>query len=183
MNLFSRTFMAMAVLALAAGCNKDDNDGPAGGGGGGGGGGNPPGTITVQYTINGDGYNNQVVSWADPDAVSVYINANGANTTVGTAFMGENNDEYSFSVFFPGNTTGSWNCGGDEDDCNSQRNLSLGLDGKMYIATELTVNTISYGPVGGVVQGNFNATVLDPIGGGTADVTGSFSLVRDPDVG
>ena len=57
-----RTLAAIAALLFITGCKKDDDDAPSSGGGGTA----PPSSASVQFTLDGDGFNDQVIDLTPP---------------------------------------------------------------------------------------------------------------------
>lgn len=166
----------MALVLSATSCKKD-NDPPAGGGSGGGG---TPGTEhSVRFTIDGDGFSDQLVDLSPP-------------TGTGEARYSADNDETACTsaidatnmIFlkFEGQATGVQTCAGGV----GVMGFSFQVNGQHYLNHTDTMTITEYGAVGGRVRGTFSGTVIrvnGPTAGAMATISGgTFNLKRMPDV-
>ncbi|HMN06613.1 MAG TPA: hypothetical protein PKD45_12900 [Flavobacteriales bacterium] len=149
---FFRYLLILALVATGMGCKKD-NASPSGGGGGGGG--TPPtGTAMVQFTINGDGFSNQVITINPIPSSGQATYSTDDDETSGVCVSA---DGKLFSILFDGNTTGT-----QQYDANmsTQVGFSMTLAGGSYLSYSGTVVIEEYGAVGGWVRGSFDGTVI-----------------------
>lgn len=139
-------------------------------------------TITSGFTINGDGFNNQVFTINAMPIISYSVYNTTDLITTGLAFS-----TAGITMVFPGNTTGSFVI----NNTNSDTYVSLTYGENAWIADSvLTINVTQYGPVGGRVKGNFNGifrrTTVDQVSGEAhffySTVTnGHFEYIRHED--
>lgn len=169
-------FLPVLLCAfIANGCKKDKNEPTPPGGGG-----NTGGTAAqVQFTINGDGFNDQTITINPATGSGTALFSTADSETTGVLMADANN---SFQVIFPGNVTGTFACTGGVGPLA----LSLRTNGQLYINQTNTATVTTYGAVGGWIEGTWSGTILRSNGasaGTAATITnGTFRFRRMSDV-
>ena len=132
------------------------------------------------FTINGDGYTNQIISISALPILGSTTYFIADSLTIG--YITQNNIVVEFGI--DGKSPGSWNTQ------TSNATISISINGKQYIADNASITITQYGVVGGKVIGNFNGTFYrEEYNQTTGQVTtfnvsisnGSFQLFRNPD--
>ncbi len=158
---FWHLFIVLAFTVFVAGCGKKEATGPD----------DDQITVgTMTFTLNGGGFNNQVITLSN--AVAVYeadeqVTGVGARGVIGT-------DSISCAVAFPGNRTGTFSW--------SPPDYGLGIaigNRAFYGPVTGTTTVTSYGTVGSTVSGSFSGKIVRL---GTSDTVtvsnGRFSARR-----
>ncbi|MDT3696975.1 MAG: hypothetical protein ROY99_11365 [Ignavibacterium sp.] len=169
-------FLSLLSVVLFISCSKSDSNNPVnpGGGGNNGGGGS---SNEAKLTLNGDTFNNQVVTLKNGTAgYSV------SDTATVALFMGTvNSDSLYFYIVFKGKQTGAQNWGGDFGVMLSKKSSSAM---SYYLGSQQGTTTVSnYGAVGGKIEGSVSGKLILQTAALTeVSVSGNFSATRVPDV-
>ncbi|MBE2219151.1 MAG: carboxypeptidase regulatory-like domain-containing protein [Ignavibacteria bacterium] len=118
------------------------------------------------FVITGAGYNNKFVSLASAVSLGIYYTQD-TITGVTCAAM----DTVSFSLVFPGKTTGLFT---EQSGALTYKTLNSAA------AKTLTINVTEYGAVGDHIKGTFAGTFMSQAGELTI-TDGKFCVIRQPD--
>ncbi len=120
----------------------------------------------------------------DVDGVPVNMSTTSAGYLMSgmTYVTGSNILLESITIYFPGNSTGTW-----ESSSGGATVIYRDAGGNIYVASDsegsYTITVTGYGPEGGFIEGTFSATVVGSGTGDTHTLSGSFRVIWEGGVG